>query len=91
MTQGPNVKKLIAHKMANLAIPPGSGGDSLMKALGFLSSKEKIISAAREATVWVEQAIAAVRSAPDNQYTTDEEIAGAILKGIEERNKEVRK
>jgi hypothetical protein len=40
---------------------------------------------AREATAWVEEAIAVVRTAPDNPYATDEEIAGAIPKGIEER------
>ncbi len=46
---------------------------------------------AREATVWVEAAIAVVKTAPDNPYRSDEEIAGAILKGIEEKQKAAKK
>jgi hypothetical protein len=73
MKQGPNVRKLIVHKMSLLMIPPGS--------------KEP----ARDATAWVEQAIAVVKTAPDNPYGDDDEaIAGAILEGIEAKKREKR-
>lgn len=42
------------------------------------------------ATKVVNDAISRVYEAPDNPYKTDEEIAEAILKGIEDRNKEER-
>jgi hypothetical protein len=41
---------------------------------------------AREATAWVEQALAAVKSARDNPYGDDDEaIAGEILRQVEAR------
>jgi len=84
MTQGPNVKRLIAAKMAAIAIPPGGG---FADGLKFLQSADRIKAAAREATDFVTAAIAAVKSSPDNPYRTDEEIAGAILAKIEERKR----
>ncbi len=82
--KGPNVRKLIAHKMSLLMAPPGTD-NQLGQALKFLIEPGKIVAVAREATQWVEAAIAVVRSAPDNPYTTDEEIAGAILEKIEKQ------
>lgn len=82
--KGPNVKKLIAHKMSILAIPPGGG---LADGVEFLMSKERVIQAAKEATAWVEDAIAVVKSAPDNPFKTDEEIADEILRRIEKERK----
>lgn len=84
MIQGPNVKKLIAHKMAIDAIPAGGG---FAAGLHFLSDKQRIIDGAKAATAWVEQAIATVKSAPDNPYGDDEAIAGEILRQLEERNR----
>lgn len=83
MIQGPNVKKLIIWKVSYDAIPNGQG---LAAAMGFLSSAQSIASGIRKATEWVEAVITVVRSAPDNPYKSDEEIAGAILKKIEEVN-----
>ena len=82
--QGPNVKRLIAHKMSLLAIPPGGG---LKDGIEFLSSKEKIVQAAKGATAWVEDSIAVIKTAPDNPFKTDEEIAGEILRRIDEERK----
>jgi hypothetical protein len=43
---------------------------------------------AREATAWVEQALTAVKTAPDNPHgDTDEAIAEEILRGIEARQR----
>ena len=80
--QGPNVKKLIIRRMSQLAVPIGGGfGD----ALEFLTDKHRIITVAREATAWAFEAIDAVKAAPDCPWTTDEEIAGEIVRRIEKR------
>jgi len=80
--QGANVKKLIVHKIALDAIPPG--GDFL-DGLRFLANKEAISTGARMATQWVESAIEAVRQAADPnpwRNADDEVIAGEILRQI---------
>lgn len=77
---GPNVKRLIAHKMAADAIPAGSG---MAAGLRFLSSAESIRNGCRAATAWVQDAIAAVKAAPDNPHGNDDEaIAAEILRRI---------
>lgn len=84
---GPNVKSLIARKMSLLAIPVGSK-NPLAAGLEALTRRGKFSSIAAEASAWVQQAIAVVKTAPDNPYGNDDEaIAGAILKGIEERER----
>jgi hypothetical protein len=88
--QGPNVKKLIAHKMSLIMVPPGCGDGKHAAAgvaIAALMAPGNIGKVAREATAWVEAAIAAVKSAPDNPYTDDEAIAGEILRQIELRMK----
>jgi hypothetical protein len=78
--QGPNVKKLIVRRMSQLIVPKDGG---LMDALKSLSSAENISKTAREATAWVEAAVAAVKAAPDNPYGDDDElIVGEILRRI---------
>jgi hypothetical protein len=86
MHQGPNVRKLIVHKMALLMIPPGTP-DPLVKGVAELTSPGNLSAKARQATEWVEAVIAAIKAAPDNTYRTDEEIAAAILHKVEERQK----
>ena len=83
MVQGPNVKRLIAHKMSLLMVPPGGG---LHTALAALTKPGNVGNVAREATDWVETAIAAVKAAPDNPYPDDEVIAGEILRQIAVRD-----
>ena len=83
--QGPNVKKLIVRKMSTDAIPPGGG---LAAGIKFLSSKENIVAGAKAATQWVEAAIAAVKSAPDNPFGNDDEaIAAEILHRLEKQDR----
>jgi len=80
--QGPNVRKLIAHKMARDAVPSGGG---LADALAFLTRKEAIVASARAATEWVALAIRAVREAGEPnpwREASDEEIAGELLRRI---------
>ena len=84
---GPNVKRLIAHKMALLAIPintpPGMG---MVLGMVALSNPTMRAAHAREATTWCLGAIDAVKAAPDNPYgEDDEQIAGVILDGIAAR------
>lgn len=81
-TIGPNVQRLIARKMALIAIPPGGGiGDGL----AFLQDKEKMVQAGKDAATWVHQAIQAIKCAPDNRWGDDDEaIAAEILRRIAE-------
>ena len=82
---GPNVKRLVIHKMSLLAIPIGSGERSLGLGVQAMMNAPQLF---REAHEWVVNAIALVKAAPDCAYMTDEddeEIAGVLLKGIEER------
>lgn len=82
---GPNVRKLIAHKMSLDAVPAGGG---FAAALDFLSRKENITASAKSAKDWVRTALRAVReAAAPNPWalSTDEEIAGYLLEKIAER------
>lgn len=84
-TIGPNVKRLIAHKMSLDAVPAGGG---LNAALDFLSDKDNITESARRSTEWVRLAIKALRQAAEpNPWkdADDEAIAGEFLKRIGER------
>lgn len=82
--QGPNVRKLIVEKMSLDAVP---SGDGLADAIAFISSSERIVAGAKAATAWVELVIRTVKEAPgDNPYGDDDEaIAGAFLRGLDER------
>lgn len=85
---GPNVRRLIARKMSLLAIPPGSGKDSMALGVEMFTNRGKFTSIAAEASAFVAAAIKVMKTAPDNPYGDDDEaIAGAILKGIEERER----
>lgn len=80
--QGPNVKRLIAHRASLLAVPAGGGFADALKAI----QSGKIVAHVREATTWVETALLLVREAAEpNPWKTadDEAIAGEILKGVE--------
>jgi hypothetical protein len=87
MIQGPLVKKLIASKMALDAIPAKSE-TPLADGIGFLKDTGRMVNSARNATIWVENAIKAVRLAPGpNSYRhmDDEEIAAVILDSIAQK------
>lgn len=84
---GPNVKRLIAHKMSLDAIPRGGG---LNDALNYLSSKDNITESARRAKDWVRLAIRTLRQAAEpNPWkdADDEAIAGEFLRKIDERQR----
>ena len=82
MSLGPNVKKLIAAKMAADAIPKGCG---LQSGLEYLMAPG-LPQRAQAAAEWVRDAIQAVKSAPDNPFGDDDEmIAGEMLRLAEER------
>jgi hypothetical protein len=86
---GPNVKRLIIHKMSVDAIPAGGGLES---GLRFLSSKESIMNGAKSATEWVKGAIEIVRLAEEPNPFKDadnETIAGELLRQIELRKSKV--
>jgi hypothetical protein len=55
---GPNVKRLICHYMATLAIPKGGG---IADGIKFLMDKDKMASTVKDATEYIESAIAILR------------------------------
>ena len=80
-----NQQKLIIHKMSLNAVPPGGG---INAALDFLLSPQKIQESFQESKKWVEDVISIVKNASEpNSWkkATDEEIAGEILRRIEEK------
>ena len=78
---GKNVKRLLAYKVSRDAIPNGGG---LGAGIDFLLNPERMKQVSREALGWIEQALFAVKSAPDNPYGDDDEvIAGAILSKLD--------
>jgi len=80
---GKNMKRLLAIKVSRDAIPNGGGFAS---GLEFLMNPERIKEVSLKSLEWCDQAIAAVKSAPDNPYGDDEEvIAGAILEKMGEK------
>lgn len=82
---GPNVRRLIAIKMAKDAITSGGGFADGMKYL----TSPGLGQRAQEAAKWVEEAIRTVKSAPDNPWGDDDEaIAGELVKRIEAKQKE---
>lgn len=84
-TLGPNVKKLIIYRISLVAIPNGGG---IADGIKFLSANDKIMKATKESYNWVKSAIQIVRQAKKPnpfESATDEEIAGEILKKIEEK------
>jgi hypothetical protein len=86
----PNVRKLIFHKMSLDAIPKGGGFADGIK---FLSDREGMAKSLRAADDWVKAAILAVRNAGEpNPWRdkTDEDIAGELMRKIEERKIEQR-
>ena len=84
---GPNIKRLWAMKMAKDTIPSGGG---FADGLKFFSSKESIINGSKAATEFVKNAIQAIRNAANPnpwRESSDEEIAGEILRRIDIRDK----
>lgn len=77
--------KLVAHRMAMQAIPPGGGVGA---GISFLMDADRVRESAKEAKAWVNGAIDAVISAPDNPYGTDrEKIAEELVRRIDARKK----
>jgi hypothetical protein len=84
-----NVHKLIIHKMAIIAIPPGSQDPLAAGARVFLEPA-RFGAIFREASSWVQTAIGLIRNGPaPNPWKnrTDDDIAAEILFQIEEQNR----
>lgn len=79
---GSNVKKLLLARMSALLIPPDTA-DPLVASIRALQSSGCLRDAYKEAEQWTHAALAAIKSAPDNTYGTDDEvIAGMLLQRI---------
>lgn len=82
MKLGPNQKRLLAYFAARVAIPPGAGMAEGIKAI------QNIGEVTRTANALMAQAIAAIKTAPDNPYgNDDEDVAAAILSTLEKPRK----
>lgn len=82
---GPNVRRLLAHKMSLDAIPAGGG---FADGIEFFLNREKRQRIMADAENWVTGAILAVRGAAEPnpwREADNEAIAGEILRQIEER------
>ena len=79
----PAKQRLVAHKMAIMAVPPNGGiGDGIE----FLMDRDRISKTAKEAMDWVDEAIRVVKSAPDNPYGDDDNaICEAILLRVDQK------
>jgi len=83
---GPNVEKLIIKFIAREAVPPGGG---LASGLEFFSNPERRKQILESAEAKAVQALQLIKSAPDNPFgDDDEQIAGELLKMIEEKNRQ---
>jgi hypothetical protein len=86
---GPNVTKLIVKFIAREAIPSGGG---LADGIEFIRNSERRKQVLESAEVKAIQAIQLIKSAPDNPFgNDDEQIAGILLKKIEEKKNETHK
>uniref|UniRef100_A0A6M3IRQ7 Uncharacterized protein n=1 Tax=viral metagenome TaxID=1070528 RepID=A0A6M3IRQ7_9ZZZZ len=90
MSLGPNVKKLIAHKMSLDAIPKGGG---IKNGIDFLTNRKRITQSFRESNEWVEKVIAIIKNAnePNPWKNADSEaIASELLCRIDEKKKGIK-
>lgn len=71
---GPNVKRLLPHFMARVAVPPGGGMAAAIKSM---SSTEQLTQTLRRGMALLEQALQEVKNAPDNPYGDDDEAIAA--------------
>lgn len=79
------VQRLVIRKMSHHAIPDGGG---LQDGIAFLLNQDAMNEGYRRASKWVQEAIDAVKSAPDNPYgDNDEAIAEAILAKLDEKRR----
>lgn len=88
MMHGPNVKRLIVHKMSVDAVP-NNGGPA--DAIRFLTTPGAVTQSAKAASAWVEEAIRVVRLAAEPnpwKQADDEAIAGELLRQIETRKRD---
>lgn len=87
-TLGPNVKALLSERWSQLMVDRAghAGGEfgkvSAVAARIAEGNGAKFKSDMREAFEWTKAAIAAVRSAPDCPWKTDEDIAGEIVRRV---------
>lgn len=81
---GLNMRKLLAAFIALESVPPGGG---LAAGLRFVQDSEYRKQVLARVDARLRAAIEVVKTAPDNPYKNDEEIAAAILAEIE-RNKQ---
>lgn len=79
---GPNMSRLIVHKMSVDAVPSGGG---IQSAIDFIMGGQ-FEKSAKDASVWALRSVEAVLAAPDfTGDRTEEGVAGMILQKLDER------
>jgi hypothetical protein len=82
---GPNVTKLIVKFIAREAIPPGGG---VADGIEFIRNSERREQVLKIAEFKAIQSLQLIKKSPDNPFgNDDEQIAGELLKMIEEKNR----
>lgn len=87
---GPNIRRLIAERAAQLQVERAKQrhgvADVGTLAVGIVDGT--LQETLREASTWVQTALALLRNAPGSeQWPTDEAMAGELVRQIEERQK----
>ena len=81
---GPNVKILVAMKIAQDAVPACGGFKDDEE---FFFNREMVIESARKAQKWVDEAIQLVLECPDNKFGNSKEaVAGEVLRQLREQS-----
>lgn len=87
-TIGPNVRRLIAERAAQLQIDRaielyGAAGVGEVAAAMAKDGKDGLVAKMRQATTWAQDALKLCRTAPDaSQYPTDEDMAAELLRRL---------
>lgn len=92
---GPNVKALLIERWSQLMCArAGHAGGKFGKVAAVAARMadkqgQDLKADMRDAFTWVQSALTAVKSSPDNPYDTDEAIAGAIMKRVKEQRRAI--
>ena len=88
MNLGPNIKKLIGHKVALQMIPPGTA-NPIIAGFKAIMTPGLLSKHIEEAITWIQATFEVIKTAPDNPYGDDDEaIAGKLVHDIEERKRQ---
>jgi hypothetical protein len=84
-----NLRRLVIFRASQLAVEGKSSADVSREVID--SRGASLVRNARDAALWVQDAITAIRSAPDgNPQWSDEDVAGQIIAEVQRMHPELR-